>query len=62
MVVHGDEFNALGGRNELVWYEEGLAVAFKVWLRGAWENSLTVKERTKGAAQDSEDRWPRSVL
>ena len=33
-MVHGDDFTALGGRAELLWYEKGLADAFTIVVKG----------------------------
>ena len=34
VVVHGDDFTALGGRRELLWYEDGLREAFEIKVKG----------------------------
>ena len=34
VVVHGDDFTALGGRRELQWYEDGLREAFDIKVKG----------------------------
>ena len=34
LIVHGDDFTALGRREDLLWYEEQLAASFGVKIRG----------------------------
>ena len=34
LVVHGDDFTALGGRAELAWYGDGLRAAFGIKVKG----------------------------
>ena len=34
LVVHGDDFTCLGSRDDLLWYEKGLSVAFEIKIKG----------------------------
>ena len=47
MAVHGDDFTALGGRTDLLWYEQGLAEALTIVVKGHLGESEDCEKETK---------------
>ena len=49
VVVHGDDFTAVGEDADLTWYESGMAKSFELKIRGGWATTRATVRRCESS-------------